>query len=81
MKHLTILAFTLTFFASSISSACPYQSMAEIDKKLDSSTANLSDEKLSKITELRSQGEIFLKSGNLAKSEEILNNALALFRK
>ena len=80
MKILTILAVTLTLFTSAISTACPYQSMAEIDKKLESSTTNLSDENLSRITELRSQGEFFLKSGNVAKSEEILNNALALFK-
>ena len=80
MKNLTILAFILTLSASSISFACPYQSMAEIDQKLESSTTNLSDEKLSKITELRTQGEFLLKSGNVAKSEEILNNALALFK-
>ena len=54
--------------------------MAEIDDMLESSTTNLSDENLSRITELRSQGEFFLKSGNVAKSEEILNNALALFK-
>tara|TARA_Y100001968_G_scaffold253735_1_gene239445 strand:+ start:95 stop:340 length:246 start_codon:yes stop_codon:yes gene_type:complete len=80
MKNYTILAFILILFSSSISIACPYQSMAEIDKRLESSTTNLSDEKLSRITELRSQGEFFLKSGNVDKSEEILNNALALFK-
>ena len=34
MKNLTIFAFTLTLFTSAISTACPYQSMAEIDKNV-----------------------------------------------
>jgi len=53
--------------------------MVEIDNKLKSATIELSAEKMSRINELRLKGEEVLKSGDIAESEKILNNALALF--
>tara|TARA_Y100001960_G_C14360600_1_gene674155 strand:- start:206 stop:451 length:246 start_codon:yes stop_codon:yes gene_type:complete len=60
--------------------ACPYGSMAEIDKNLQSTDINLTSEKYSKILDLRFKGEEALKLGNLEESERILNKALALFK-
>ena len=60
--------------------SCPYQSMAEIDQKLYSTKSVLSSEEFSKIVNLRQLGQKELEDGNIAKSEEILNKALALIK-
>ena len=78
MKKIIFL-FTLTFFLSEQSLACPYSSMAKIDQKLESSS-NLSKNLMIKILNLRSQGELELNKGNVEKSEIIFDKALALFK-
>tara|TARA_Y100000994_G_scaffold215966_1_gene192593 strand:+ start:293 stop:535 length:243 start_codon:yes stop_codon:yes gene_type:complete len=80
MKIIYTILVAGSFLISSSSFACPYQAMAEIDQKLNSKSLELSSEKISQITDLRIKGESFLKTGDLTKSEEILNNALALFK-
>ena len=80
MKIIYTILVAGSFLISSSSFACPYQAMAEIDQKLNSKSLEQSSEKISQITDLRIKGESFLKTGDLTKSEEILNNALALFK-
>ena len=53
--------------------------MAQIDKKLEFDK-NLDKTTIVKVLNLRNQGELELKSGNVQKSEEILNEALALLK-
>ncbi|MAI76508.1 MAG: hypothetical protein CMM90_04935 [Rickettsiales bacterium] len=60
--------------------SCPYQSMAEIDQKLYSPKSGLSSDEFSKIVNLRQQGQKELENGNIEKSEETLNKALALIK-
>ncbi len=78
MKKISLL-FLATLFISNFSVACPYSSMAQIDKQLE---YNKSLEKavIVKVINLRNKGEFELKNGNVEKSEEILNEALALLR-
>tara|TARA_A100001388_G_scaffold241085_1_gene197167 strand:- start:270 stop:509 length:240 start_codon:yes stop_codon:yes gene_type:complete len=71
-----ILAFSLFFFSNL--SACPYSAMTKIDQKLEN-PSQFTKEDLAKIINLRKLGEAELKLGNVDKSEEILNSALALF--
>ena len=71
------LAFSL-FFVSDLSS-CPYSAMTKIDQKLEN-PSKLSKEQLTQIINLRKEGEAALRLGNVDKSEEILNSALALFK-
>ena len=78
-KILFIFLFTLAF--SMNLEACPYQKMAEVDSKLYSNDYNIKPETFAKITNLRIEGEKALKIGELSKSEEILDRALALFSK
>ena len=75
------LIFGLFIFALAFTSyleACPYQKMAEVDEKLYSDS-KINPETFAKISNLRMQGEKALKIGELSKSEEILDKALALF--
>ena len=53
--------------------------MAEVDQKLYSKDTNIQPETFAKITNLRMEGEKALKIGDLTKSEEIFDRALALF--
>ena len=78
MKKIYLLFFSV-LFVSNISVACPYSSMAQIDKKLEF-YKNLDKTTIVKVLNLRNQGELELKSGNVQKSEEILNEALALLK-
>ena len=78
MKKIIFL-FTLTFFLSGQSFACPYSSMAKIDQKLEFSS-NLPKDLMIEILNLRSQGENELNKGNVKKSELIFEKALALFK-
>ncbi len=80
MKTLYTFLVAGFFLISTSSIACPYQAMAEIDQKLNSKNLQLSSEKISQISNLRAKGETILKTGDISKSEEILNNALALFK-
>ena len=58
--------------------ACPYGSMAEIDKNLQSTDINLTSEKYSKILDLRFKGEEALKLGNLEEQIYYLDRWLGL---
>ena len=80
MKKIFGVFFVFSIFIVFNVHACPYQSMAEIDKKLQKPNKNMSIEQISKISKLRFEGEKFLKSGDIQESEKILNNALALFK-
>ena len=53
--------------------------MAKIDQKLEYSK-NLSKEMITKILNLRNQGEFALSNGKIEESELIFNKALALFK-
>lgn len=77
-----IFTYTFTFIVmfSFFAFSCPYQSMAEIDQKLYSPKSDLSSDEFSKIVNLRQQGQKELENGNIEKSEEILNKALALIK-
>ena len=74
-----IFSFFATIAFSLTLDACPYQKMAEVDQKLYSKNSNIQPETFAKITNLRIQGEKALKIGDLTKSEEIFDRALALF--
>lgn len=76
MKKISLLFFS-AFFVSNISLACPYSSMAQIDKKLEFNK-NLDKAVIVKVINLRNKGELELQNGNVQRSEEILNEALAL---
>ena len=78
MKKISLIFFS-AFFVTNISLACPYSSMAQIDKQLEFNK-NLDKAIIVKVLNLRNKGELELKSGNVQKSEEILNEALALLR-
>tara|TARA_X000000950_G_scaffold247800_1_gene306381 strand:- start:21 stop:257 length:237 start_codon:yes stop_codon:yes gene_type:complete len=78
MKFLSILAFGL-FMVVNTTIACPYSAMTEIDQKLQNSNY-LDSQQLAEIKSLRKQGEAALRLGEVEKSEEILNMALAIFK-
>ena len=78
MKKIYLLFFS-ALFISNISLACPYSSMAQIDQQLEFNK-NLDKAIIVKVINLRNKGELELKSGNVQKSEEILNEALALLK-
>ncbi len=78
--RLFTITFLSVFMLSFAAFSCPYQSMAEIDQKLYSTKSVLSSEEFSKIVNLRQLGQKELEDGNIAKSEEILNKALALIK-
>ena len=78
MKKISLIFFS-ALFISNISLACPYSSMAQIDKQLEFNK-DLDKATIVKVLNLRNKGELELKSGNVEKSEEILNEALALLR-
>ena len=81
MKKIFSMFFILSIFLLFDNvQACPYQSMAEIDKKLQKPNKDMSTEKILRISKLRFEGEKILKSGDLKESEKILNDALALFK-
>ncbi len=73
-----IFSFICSLAFTSYLEACPYQKMAEVDEKLYSDS-KINPETFAKISNLRMQGEKALKIGELSKSEEILDKALALF--
>ena len=73
----SLLFLFLVLFAIN-TNACPYSSMAEIDSKLESFAHKLSNEDLIKIVNLKAKGKDALESGNIRKSEDIFNTALAL---
>tara|TARA_B100000575_G_C22905627_1_gene526176 strand:+ start:409 stop:687 length:279 start_codon:yes stop_codon:yes gene_type:complete len=73
-----IFSFICALAFTSYLEACPYQKMAEVDEKLYSDS-KINPETFAKISNLRMQGEKALKIGELSKSEEILDKALALF--
>mgnify|MGYP001308660551 CR=1 FL=1 len=75
----TIL-FSLILFFSVNSYSCPYSSMAEIESKLEIYADKLSNDDLVQILNLKSKGKEALELGNVEKSENYLNNALALFK-
>jgi hypothetical protein len=79
MKHFSLVLFAFSLFSFQCIS-CPYQSMAELDKKLYSPKYDLTTEKFSEIVNLRKKGEEALANGEIKKSEEILNKALALIK-
>lgn len=74
----TIFTFCLFIGFNSVD-ACPYSAMTEIDQKLQNSNY-LNSQQLAEIKSLRKQGEAALRLGEVEKSEEILNTALALFK-
>ena len=76
----SLLAFFIFCLFSYQSISCPYQSMAELDKKLYSPKYEITSEKFSEIVNLRKKGEEALANGEIKKSEEILNKALALIK-
>ena len=78
MKKISLIFFS-ALIISNISLACPYSSMAQIDKQLEFNK-NLDKAIIVKVLNLRNKGELELNSGNVEKSEEILNEALALLR-
>ena len=78
MKKISLL-FVSIFFMSNIAFACPYSSMAQIDKRLEFDK-NLDKAIIVKVLNLRNQGELELQSGNVQKSEEIFNKALSLLK-
>ena len=79
LRFLSIM-FTLGLIVSFNSvDACPYSAMTEIDQKLQKSDY-LDSQQLAQIKSLRKQGEAALRLGEVEKSEEILNMALALFK-
>ena len=77
MKNIFLIILSILFLSSSLS-ACPYSSMASIDEKIENTS--ISKDKLVKIIQLRQKGESELKLGNVQKSEETLNKALALLK-
>ena len=79
MKYLTTLFLSFCLFFVTELYSCPYSAMTKIDEKLEN-TSNISKEKLVKVIELRKKGEDALRLGNVDKSEEILNSALALLK-
>ena len=79
MKFLSLVFFAFSLFSYQCIS-CPYQSMAELDKKLYSPKNEFTSEKFSEIVNLRKEGEKALANGEIKKSEEILNKALALIK-
>ena len=78
MKKNIFIFFAALSFSLALD-ACPYQKMAEVDQKLYSSNSNIQPEIFAKIANLRVEGENALKIGDLSKSEEIFDRALALF--
>ena len=54
--------------------------MADLDDKIKSSSQTLSKSDMTAVSELRNKGKNLLMSGNLNESEQILNQALALFK-
>lgn len=76
----TIL-FSLTLFLFSTTlNACPYSAMAELESKLEIQSQNLSKDDIIKVLNLKLKGKQALESGNLKRSEDLLNNALAYFK-
>ena len=80
MNKTIIMTFATVFLLSTTLQACPYQAMADLDEKIKSSSQALSKIDMSAVSELRSKGKELLLSGNLSESEQILNQALALFK-
>ena len=80
MNKTIIMTFATVFLLSTTLQACPYQAMADLDEKIKSSSQALSKIDMSAVSELRSKGKELLMSGNLSESEQILNQALALFK-
>ncbi len=78
MKKISLL-FVSIFMVSNIALACPYSSMAQIDKMLQFDK-NLDKAIIVEVLNLRNKGELELNSGNVQKSEEILNKALSLLK-
>ncbi len=67
MKKFLILAFIVIFSGSAFAGSCPMMA-----KKIDA--------KIAKAQELRDSGVKAHESGDHAKSEELLNKALELFK-
>ena len=67
MKKLTLILFILLFTSSAFAGSCPMMA-----KKIDA--------KIAEAQELRDAGMNAHKSGDHAKSEELLNKALELFK-
>ena len=67
MKKFLITAFIILFSGSAFAGSCPMM-------------ANNIDAKIAKAQELRDAGMNAHKSGDHAKSEELLNKALELFK-
>tara|TARA_B100000700_G_scaffold304791_1_gene377859 strand:+ start:639 stop:845 length:207 start_codon:yes stop_codon:yes gene_type:complete len=67
MKKFLILAFIVIFSGSAFAGSCPMMA-----KKIDA--------KIAKAQELRDSGMKAHESGDHAKSEELLNKALELFK-
>tara|TARA_Y100000817_G_scaffold140102_1_gene109820 strand:- start:734 stop:940 length:207 start_codon:yes stop_codon:yes gene_type:complete len=67
MKKFIILAFIVIFSGSAFAGSCPMMA-----KKIDA--------KIAKAQELRDSGMKAHESGDHAKSEELLNKALELFK-
>ena len=74
------MTFATMFIFSNTLLACPYQAMADLDDKIKSSSQALSKNDMIAVSELRKKGKNLLMSGNLNESEQILNQALALFK-
>ena len=80
MKKIILMTFATVFILSNSLLACPYQAMADLDDKIKSSSQTLSKSDMTAVSELRNKGKNLLMSGNLNESEQILNQALALFK-
>ena len=80
MKKIILMTFATMFIFSNTLLACPYQAMADLDDKIKSSSQALSKNDMIAVSELRKKGKNLLMSGNLNESEQILNQALALFK-
>ncbi len=79
MKILSTILISMSLISFQALS-CPYQSMAEIDKKLYSIKPDMNSESYEKVISLRKLGEEALNAGNIDESEKILNKALALIK-
>jgi len=67
MKKIMIIFYLILFTSSAYAGSCPM-----IAKEVD--------DKIKKVMELRDQGMDAHKAGDHAKSEKLLNEALALFK-
>jgi hypothetical protein len=77
MKAILATALLLALASPAAANQCPAL-MKQVDAKLQ--TAQLSDADKRKVTKLRKDGEAAHRSGDHAKSEAALNEAIALLK-